>query len=99
MENRVTAIKNLVPLEFWRQCPRKEKPANLPSKGMNASFLSESQIWLSGPGWLWHRNKEVALLNVSEIGIPEECLSEMKCKDLTCLLVAAGTTKPSKSIS
>ena len=46
-----------------------------------------------------YRNKKVALLDVSEIGIPEECLSEMKCKDLTCLLVAARTTKPSERIS
>ena len=99
MENRVTAIRNLVPLEFWRHCPGKENPADIPSRGMNASALSEPSIWLSGPDWLWHRTEEVTLRDVSEIGIPEECLSEMKRKDLTCSLVAAGTTKPSESIS
>ena len=50
----------------------------------------------SGPDWLWHQTKEVALRNVSDIGIPEESISEMKSKDLTCSLVAAGATKPSK---
>ena len=79
--------------------PREREPANIPSRGINASALSESSIWLSGPNWLWHRTEEVAFQDVSEIGVPEECLSEMKRKDLTCSLVAAGTTKPSESLS
>ena len=88
VENRVTAIR--------KHCPGKENPADIPSRGMSASALSESSIWLSGPNWLWHRTEELVM---SEIGVPEECLGEMKRKDLTCSLVAAGTTKPSESLS
>ena len=99
VENRVTAIRNLVPPEFWRHCPGKENPADIPSRGMNATALSESSIWLSGPDWLWHRTEEVASRNVSDIGIPEECRSEMKREDLTCSLIVSGTTKPLENIS
>ena len=96
VENRVTAIRSLIPPEFWKHCPGKENPADIPSRGMSASALSESSIWLSGPNWLWHQTEELVM---SEIGVPEECLGEMKHKDLTCSLVAAGTTKPSESLS
>ena len=96
MENWVNAIRSLIPPEFWNHCPGKENPADIPSRGMSASALSESSIWLSGPNWLWHWTEEV---DMSEIGVPEECLSEMKPKNLTCSLVAAGTTKPSESLS
>ena len=96
VENRVTAITSLIPPEFWKHCPGKENPADIPCRGMNASALSESSIWLPGPNWLWHQTEEV---DVSEIGVPEECLGEMKHKDLTCSLVATGSTKPSEKLS
>ena len=98
VENRVTAIRNLIPLEFWRHCPGRENPADIPSRGMSASALSESSLWLSGPDWLRHRTGGAAPQDTSEVGVPEECRGEMRRKNLTCSLVAMGTTDPPASI-
>ena len=88
--NCVTAIRNLVPPEIWRDCPGKENPTDIPSRGMSASALFES-VWLSGPDWLKCRAEAEVLSDVSEYRVPDECQVEMKRKDLTRSLTV-GTT-------
>ena len=52
VENRVNAIRRLVPPQHWRHCPGKDNPADIPSRGMSTMSLSESSLWLQGPSWL-----------------------------------------------
>ena len=41
---------------IWRYCPGPENPADLPTRGMSASELKQSQLWWEGP--IWSRNPE-----------------------------------------
>ena len=52
VENRATSIRASVPAQHWRHCSGKENPADIPSRGMTASELSRSHLWLNGPEWL-----------------------------------------------
>ena len=54
--NHVTEIQALLDPSVWRYCPGPENPADLPTKGMSASKLKQSQLWWEGPTWL--RNPE-----------------------------------------
>ena len=75
VENRVNAIRQLVPSNQWRHCPGASNPADIPSRGMNPKDLKNSTIWLQGPEWLRHSlEPEVE----KREDIPEECLAERK---------------------
>ena len=52
VENRVREIRQNVPPESWGHCPGVENPADLPSRGMKAEALKQSEIWWNGPPWL-----------------------------------------------
>ena len=52
VENRVREIRQNVPPESWNHCPGMENPADLPSRGMKAEALKQSDIWWHGPPWL-----------------------------------------------
>lgn len=52
VQNRVTEIRQLIPIESWNHCPGYENPGDLPSRRMSAEALQESQIWWHGPPWL-----------------------------------------------
>ena len=101
MDNRVTAKRRLVQPGLWQHCPGKENPADIPSRGMSASTLSESSLWLNGPDWLWHKSngKEETDEDVSLPDVPEECQKEMKRKDLSSSLVATNVAGPSADMS
>ena len=51
VQNRVTEIRQLIPLESWNHCPGHENPVDLPSGGMSADALQKSQIWWHGLPW------------------------------------------------
>ena len=44
-ENRVRKIRQNVPPESWSHCPAIETPAGLPSRGMKAEALKQSETW------------------------------------------------------
>jgi hypothetical protein len=50
--NRVREIQDLVPPSVWSHCPGKDNPADLLTRGMKASDLVTSEMWLCGPKWL-----------------------------------------------
>ena len=65
VENRVNMIRRLVHPRQWKHCPGKENPADIPSRGVNVTTLTESSIWLKGPEWL---TSKTCSLDVSDVG-------------------------------
>ena len=90
VENRVTSIRASVPAQHWKHCPGRENPADIPSRGMSASELLGSDLWLNGPDWL---STSEDLLEGAEVETtaPEECRQEMKSKNAAhSLLTSSG---------
>ena len=75
VENRVTAIRKIIPACNWKHCPGLQNPADIPSRGMLPQKLKEEKRWLEGPEWL-KRTLEPSILKGEEV--PEECLREKK---------------------
>lgn len=78
VQNRVTEIRSLIHLDYWRHCSGRDNPADIPTRGSALLELSVNALWRDGPEWLREkqfRNSE------SELPMPEKCLVEMKTKD------------------
>ena len=52
VSNRVKEIQSATKTTSWRYCPTAENPADLLTRGMQASDLSASTLWRRGPPWL-----------------------------------------------
>ena len=52
VENRVSEIRRNAPPEQWRYCPTSENPADIALRGIKATALKESSLWLHGPEFL-----------------------------------------------
>ena len=46
---RVEEIRKLSQATKWYHCPRVCNPADLPTRGVQADQLAESQLWWTGP--------------------------------------------------
>ncbi len=91
MQNRVCEIRKLIPPEFWNHCSGKGNPADILSRGLSPLELSVNSLWRNGPDWL-QRGESAGYL---ELELPEECLSEMRAKDVKTahgLLTTGETT-------
>ena len=90
VQNRVTEIRRLLPVNCWRYCPSGCSPAHIPSRGMSASQLASSVLRRNGPKWL-SQYEEESIESGGMRRIPEECLAEMTMKNqkrikrLTCI--------------
>lgn len=93
VENRVISIRASVPARHWRHCPGEENPADIPSRGMGASELSKSHLWLRGPNWLCDCLDLPEELEV-DTSTPEECCQEMKSKNVAHSLLAQQVDRP-----
>ena len=51
VERRVVQIRQSVPAFAWAYCPTESNPADLPTRGILPSNLTNS-IWFTGPEWL-----------------------------------------------
>ena len=80
VQNRVSEIRRLLPVESWKHCPTDSSPADIPSRGMYSSQLATSVLWATGPEWLSHNEEESNSVGVTE-HIPEDCLTEMTVKN------------------
>ena len=48
VENRVREIRQLSSVEYWRHCPGRDNPADLPSRGIYLDTLANDPLWLPG---------------------------------------------------
>ena len=89
VQNRVSEIRDLIPVASWRYCPGKENPADLPSRGLNPIELSVSRLWHCGPDWLLTVQDE----RQPDVNMPTECFTVMKAKDkMTHSLITSTAT-------
>ena len=52
VRHRVDEIHRLTDKSAWKHCPGSLNPADLPSRGLRASELANSQLWWNGPPFL-----------------------------------------------
>lgn len=52
VRHRVNEILRLTKREEWGHCPGEENPADVGSRGSNASTLRDNHLWWKGPKWL-----------------------------------------------
>ena len=80
VQNGVKEIRQLIPSELWNHCPGYENPADLPSRGMSAEALQESEIWWHGPPWLLEgKDKRPNQADVTELS--RDYYDEMRPSD------------------
>ena len=68
VRNRVQEIQMLTNPADWKQCPGKENPADLLTRGLGAEDLMISRLWKEGPVWLTNTKTDSAeeILDVFE---------------------------------
>ena len=91
VENRVSTIRNLVHPQYWKHCPGTENPADIPSRGMAASTLSEIPLWLQGPHWLHFEECRPVHPDPDSSGtqLPGDCQIELRRKEVTRVFVTS----------
>ena len=52
VRNRVVEIQSLTSPSCWKHVPGKENPADLLTRGVTSTLLTQSDLWLYGPPWL-----------------------------------------------
>lgn len=51
--NRVEEIKRLTTNTNWKYCPTHDNPADLLTRGVNASqYIKNNNLWMTGPTWI-----------------------------------------------
>ncbi|MCG8433420.1 MAG: A17 family peptidase, partial [Gammaproteobacteria bacterium] len=81
--NRSRKIHTRIKAKNIQPCPGTENPADIPSRGINAKDLVESELWLKGPHWLcqspdtWPEQREDIIKDISSED-QDKVLSEMK---------------------
>jgi hypothetical protein len=64
--NQVNHIQETTNVEDWNHIKSKENPADLVSRGVDASVLRNLSLWWNGPAWLqleetsWPKGEELA---------------------------------------
>ena len=90
VRNRVEAIKSSTSSAWWRHCPGLQNPADLPSRGIAASELVNSETWWSGPSWLRQGEETWPEMDLSRYA-PEAVIEERKA---VATMVNVITTEP-----
>ncbi|KAK6172490.1 hypothetical protein SNE40_016128 [Patella caerulea] len=52
VQNRVTEIRRISPIENWNYCPTSENPADISSRGSTSTELADNKKWWNGPHFL-----------------------------------------------
>ena len=95
VQNRVTAIRRLVPSEHWNHCSGILNPTDIPSRGASMIELASSSLWLDGPQWLTSGDADHECREVP-VPIPEDCMRELKCttEDVSSKVLIVLTNEP-----
>ena len=80
VENRLREIRRLTQPESWAYVPSSSNPADIPTRGMTAQELMDSDLWWYGPPWLSQPPEFWPKYETSSTP-PEECIQEMKEND------------------
>jgi hypothetical protein len=74
--NRVTQIQEIISPSQWGHCPGAENPADLPSRGVSAVDLRNSELWLRGPKMLVQETEEAQVEETVPTSVEEEEVRE-----------------------
>ena len=79
--NRISQIQDLTAPSHWSHCSGSNNPADLVTRGISASDLIESELWLSGPSFLIEGvnldvDKELSLKDEDSHQIGDEYVSQ-----------------------
>lgn len=78
VQNRVTEIRSLIPVNGWRHISGFKNPADIPSRGAAPLELSVNVLWRDGPGLPIF---EVPVLEESPEAMPPECVEELRASE------------------
>ena len=80
VENWLREIRRLTQPESWAYVPSSSNPADIPTRGMTAQELMDSDLWWYGPPWFSQPPEFWPKYETSST-LPEECIQEMKEND------------------
>lgn len=101
--NRISSIQNNTDSRVWRHISSKDNPADLLSRGLNASELVNNKLWLHGPSWLLKSSHEWPKGDFDSHNQPKEVLDALRVhiivrrvKQLSIALVQSAAEKKDK---
>lgn len=91
VQNRVSEIRSLFPVECWNHIAGVENPADIPSRGTTPLELMINKLWRNGP--------EIPLIHSAKpinADVPPECLEELRASERRAVhgLLTSGIVKP-----
>ena len=78
VQNRVSEIRTLFPVECWQHIPGVENPADVPSRGATPLELLVNKLWRNGPEVPF---QHAVIEDRSDVNIPLECLGELRANE------------------
>ncbi|XP_064394514.1 uncharacterized protein LOC135341786 [Halichondria panicea] len=76
VQNRVSEIRNLFPVECWNHIPGVENPADVPSRGTTPLELLVNKLWRDGPSMPFRYSDKA-----TDDDLPSECLEELPASE------------------
>ncbi|VEN43467.1 unnamed protein product [Callosobruchus maculatus] len=71
VSNRIAEIQRCTTVQQWNHVSSSDNPADLVSRGLNATELNQCDLWWRGPSWLVHDQVDWPKTSVVKVEIPE----------------------------